>query len=85
MGTGSSRGVGSGTHWTRKERGVGASSGVRTDVWVGLLPIANNILTAGLALAGYRFRRVLVPIFLGNVTFPTGVAHLASTGMELFT
>lgn len=57
---------------------------VVTYVWVGLLPIANNLLTGGLALAGYRFRRILVPVFLGNVTFPTGVAYLASIGIELF-
>lgn len=53
-------------------------------VWVGLLPLANNVLTAALALSGYRFRKILVPIFLGNVTFPLGVAYLASIGIELF-
>lgn len=55
-----------------------------TYVWVGLLPLANNVLTGALALSGYRFRKILVPIFLGNVTFPTGVAYLASIGIELF-
>lgn len=53
-------------------------------VWVGLLPLANNVLTAALALSGYRFRKILLPIFLGNVTFPLGVAYLASLGIELF-
>lgn len=55
-----------------------------TYVWVGLLPIANNILTGALAITGYPFRRILVPLFLGNVTFPTAVAYLASIGIELF-
>lgn len=55
-----------------------------TYVWVGLLPLANNILTGALALSGYRFRRILVPLFLGNVTFPLGVAYLASIGIKLF-
>ncbi len=55
-----------------------------TWVWVGLLPLANNILTGALSLSGYRFRKVLVPLFLGNATFPTGVAYLASSGIDLF-
>lgn len=55
-----------------------------TFVWVGLLPLANNVLTGALALSGYRFRRIVVPLFLGNVTFPTGVAYLASIGIEFF-
>lgn len=57
---------------------------VVTYVWVGLLPVANNILTGGLALTGYKFRKILIPVFLGNVTFPTGVAFLASIGIQLF-
>ncbi len=56
---------------------------VVTYLWVGVLPVANNILTGGLALTGYRFRRIAVPIFLGNATFPTGVAYLASIGIEV--
>ena len=55
-----------------------------TYVWVGLLPLANNILTGALALGGYRFRAVLVPILLGNLTFPAGVAWLATRGIELY-
>lgn len=53
-------------------------------VWVGLLPLANNVLTGALAITGYPFRRILIPLFLGNVTFPAGVAFLASRGIELF-
>jgi hypothetical protein len=56
---------------------------VVTYVWVGMLPIANNILTGALALSGYSFRRLLAPLFLGNVTFPTAVAWLASRGIEI--
>lgn len=55
-----------------------------TYVWVGLLPLANNVLTGALALGGYRFRDVLMPIFLGNVTFPAAVAWLATQGIELY-
>lgn len=55
-----------------------------TWVWVGLLPLANNILTGALALSGFRFRRILVPLFLGNVTFPAGVAWLATLGVDLY-
>lgn len=55
-----------------------------TYVWVGFLPLANNILTGGLALAGVRFRTILVALLLGNLTFPTGVAFLTARGIELF-
>ncbi len=54
-----------------------------TYVWVGMLPIANNILTGALALTGYRFRKILAPLFLGNVTFPAAVAYLSMLGIEL--
>lgn len=57
---------------------------VVTYLWVGVLPLANNILTGALALTGYRFRRILVPVLLGNATFPTFVAYMASRGIELF-
>ena len=49
-----------------------------------MLPLANNILTGGLSLTGYRFRRIALPVFLGNFTFPTLVAYMASIGVELF-
>lgn len=55
-----------------------------TYVWVGLLPLANNLLTGALAITGYPFRRILPPLFLGNVTFPTGVAYFASLGFTFF-
>lgn len=56
---------------------------VVTYVWVGLLPLANNVLTGALALTGYRFRRILIPLFLGNVTFPTVVAYLSTMGIQI--
>lgn len=57
---------------------------VVTFVWVGLLPLANNILTGALAVGGYHFRRIVVPIALGNTVFPAGVAILALQGVELY-
>lgn len=54
-----------------------------TYVWVGLLPLANNILTGALSLSGYRFRRILLPLLLGNVTFPLAVAYLSPLGVKL--
>jgi membrane protein YqaA with SNARE-associated domain len=56
---------------------------VVTYIWVGMLPLANNILTGALAVTGYPFRRILVPVFLGNATFPMVVAYLTSIGSEL--
>ena len=57
---------------------------VVTFVWVGLLPLANNILTGALAIGGYHFRRIVIPIALGNTVFPSGVAILAIQGVELY-
>ena len=55
-----------------------------TYVWVGMLPLPNNILTGALSLSSYPFWKVLVPILLGNLTFPIFVAYTASMGIELF-
>ena len=55
-----------------------------TWVWVGFLPLANNILTGALAVGGYRLRRIALPLFLGNVTVPLVVAWLARQGVRLF-
>jgi membrane protein YqaA with SNARE-associated domain len=51
-------------------------------LWVGFTPIANNLLTAPLALTNFPTRKMVLPIVLGNMTLPAlaiivGVMHRA--------
>ena len=39
-------------------------------VWVGILPLANNLLTAPLAMTGFPVKKMILPLVLGNMTFP---------------
>ncbi|TXD37746.1 hypothetical protein FRC98_08650 [Lujinxingia vulgaris] len=47
-------------------------------LYVGFSPFANNLLTAPLAMAGYRFRKIVVPLTLGNCSLPIAATYLAS-------
>lgn len=46
-------------------------------VWVGFLPIANNLLTAPLAMTGFHPRKMFVPLVLGNLMLPLLATSLA--------
>lgn len=39
-------------------------------LYVGFTPLPNNLLTGTLAAAGYPFKKVILPVFLGNMSFP---------------
>lgn len=39
-------------------------------VWVGFTPLANNLLTAPLALTSFPARKMVLPVVLGNMTLP---------------
>ncbi|RDV39128.1 hypothetical protein DV096_00720 [Bradymonadaceae bacterium TMQ3] len=47
-------------------------------LYVGFSPFANNLLTAPLAMAGYRFRKIVVPLTLGNCSLPIVASYLAT-------
>ncbi|TXD36349.1 hypothetical protein FRC96_09730 [Lujinxingia vulgaris] len=47
-------------------------------LYVGFSPFANNLLTAPLAMAGYRFRKIVVPLTLGNCSLPIAASYLAT-------
>ncbi|RAL23681.1 hypothetical protein DL240_05850 [Lujinxingia litoralis] len=49
-------------------------------IYVGFSPFANNLLTAPLALAGYRFRKIVLPLTLGNCSLPIVASYLATSG-----
>lgn len=53
-------------------------------VWVGILPIANNLITAPLAMTGFPIKKLLPPLMLGNLVFPIMAASLGYYGVTLF-
>lgn len=44
--------------------------------YVGFTPMPNNVLTAAVGLFGYNFRRLIFPLFLGNLILMTGIAYV---------
>lgn len=42
-----------------------------------LMPISNDVLVIPAGLIGYPYRRMIIPLALGNIVFNTGVALLA--------
>ena len=40
-------------------------------IWVGFLPLANNLISAPLAITGFPVKKLLLPLLLGNMMFPT--------------
>jgi membrane protein YqaA with SNARE-associated domain len=53
-------------------------------LWVGFTPFPNNLLTGYLAASGYSYYKVIIPVFLGNLSFPAIVTLLAGMGIEFF-
>lgn len=52
--------------------------------YIGFTPFPNNLLTGSLALAGYPFRTVIIPLFLGDMTLPLFIVYFAHLGISLF-
>ena len=52
--------------------------------YVGFSPFPNNLLIGYLAASGYAYTRVLIPLLLGNLSFPAVATVLAAMGIDLF-
>ena len=52
--------------------------------WVACTPLPNNLLSGSLAFIGYPFRKVLIPLALGDIAFCVLVAWLSLQGIALF-
>lgn len=52
--------------------------------YIGFTPLPNNLLTGSLAIAGYPFRKIVTPLFLGDITLPLLIVYLAFLGVNLF-
>lgn len=55
-----------------------------TFVYTGLTPLPNDVLTVGLAFAEIKYRRIVLALWLGNMTLTTLVAFLTIEGIKLF-
>ena len=52
--------------------------------YVGFTPFPNNVLTGSLALIAYPFRKVVLPLVLGDLVLPTLAACLTYYGVEYY-
>jgi len=52
--------------------------------YVGFTPFPNNILTGLLALSKYPYRKVALPLILGDLVLPIVAAYLSAKGVEFF-
>lgn len=52
--------------------------------YIGFTPFPNNLLTGALALAGFPFKKIIVPLFLGDITLPIIIVYLAYQGINFF-
>jgi membrane protein DedA with SNARE-associated domain len=50
----------------------------------GLIPLPNDIITFFLGITGYPYKKVVLPLLLGNITATLIIAYLAIYGMSLF-
>ncbi|MBD3313662.1 hypothetical protein GF345_04430 [Candidatus Woesearchaeota archaeon] len=55
-----------------------------TYIYVAFTPFPNNVLIGALAVTGYRFRKLLPPLLLGDLTLPLVVSFLTVYGMRVF-
>ena len=51
-------------------------------IYVAFTPFPNNLLTGSLALIGYPFKKVVVPLVLGDITLPVVVAYIVYSGFD---
>ena len=52
-------------------------------LYVGASPFPNNLLSGALAFTGYPFKKVIIPLILGDIAFCILVAWLAFLGIAL--
>jgi hypothetical protein len=66
--------------WMRKQPDWFAP--VITYVYAGLTPLPNDFLTVGLAFAEVKYKRIIIPLWLGNMTLTALGAYLATAGVN---
>lgn len=53
-------------------------------LYTGFTPLPNDILTVPLGFLKYPYKRLIIPLVLGNITATTIIAYLASIGYRFF-
>jgi hypothetical protein len=53
-------------------------------LYVAATPFPNNLLSGALAYTGYPFKKVVIPLVMGDVSFCLLIAWLAVKGIQLF-
>ncbi|MFK7779716.1 MAG: VTT domain-containing protein, partial [Candidatus Gracilibacteria bacterium] len=53
-------------------------------VYAGLTPFPGDLLVMALALAGYSFKKILLPLLLGNITLIIILGYFTLKGIEIF-
>jgi membrane protein YqaA with SNARE-associated domain len=53
-------------------------------LYVGFTPFPNNLLTGTLAVSGYPFKKIIIPVAMGDITLPLLIIYLARAGVEIF-
>ncbi|MBW2997041.1 VTT domain-containing protein [Candidatus Woesearchaeota archaeon] len=52
-------------------------------LYVGFTPFPNNLLTVSGGVAGYPFKRIIVPLLLGNIVLTSSLAYLTALGLRV--
>jgi membrane protein YqaA with SNARE-associated domain len=52
-------------------------------LYVGFTPFPNNLLTATGGVTGYPFKKIIIPLWAGNIVLTTSIAYLTSLGLRL--
>jgi len=52
-------------------------------LYVGFTPFPNNLLTAAGGVTGFSYRRIFIPLLLGNIILTTSLAYLTSVGLRV--
>jgi hypothetical protein len=53
-------------------------------IYVGFTPFPNNLLTGTLAVSGYSYKKIYLPVILGDLTLPMIIILLAKKGVNIF-
>ena len=52
-------------------------------LYVGFTPFSNNLLTATGGVTGYPFKKIIFPLFLGNIVLTSSLAYLTTLGLRV--
>ncbi len=69
------------THWLKERKDPQIQ--IFAYAYAGFVPLPNEVLTISISLSGYQFRKIILPILLGNITLMSIIAYLATLDIQL--